>query len=113
MELENRRYALPLTIDQSKVIVEALQVYYNKIRLKTMRLAKHYGDDIGLSTKEKEPLVRIQECLQYVTLIHNIETGKLNPDVAAAGGLTIEEETTSDIGEPEPNRDKGETGSLP
>jgi hypothetical protein len=92
----NKRYALPLTIEQSGMIVKAMEVYYAKVLRKAERLAKHYGDSKGRSAKDSHTLAEIQECLQYITLIHNIETNKLNVDVAASGGLTVEEEKADD-----------------
>lgn len=116
MELKDHKkyaYALPLTIEQSEMIVKAMGVYYTKVLRKTERLAKGYGDDKGRSIKDSQSLAKIQECLQYVTLVHNIETDKMNVDVLASGGLAVEEEKTNNsTGESISPGSEGEKGSL-
>lgn len=104
---EKQREPLPLTIPELEIVVLALESYYKRVLRKTERLAKNYGDEKGRSVKDSQALARIQECLQYVTIIRNIRTNKLNPDVALSGGLTIDEEkTASGSGEPESNGGK-------
>jgi hypothetical protein len=95
-------------------VVKALGTYYEKVQRKLLRLAKHYSDDKGRSIKDSQTLAEVQECLQYVTLVHNMETNKMNVDVLASGGLTVDEEKTIDsTGEPEHTGGEGETGLVP
>lgn len=72
-------------------------------------MAKNYGDEKGRSVKDSQALAKIQECLQYVTIIRNIRTNKLNPDVAASAGLAIihEEKDPSSSGESEHTGSEG------
>lgn len=109
IKIEDKRYALPLTIEQSDIVVKSLNVYYEKILRKTERLAKKYGDEKGRSIKDSQALARIQECVQFVTLVHNIVTKKMNPDLLASGGLANEEETTNGTGKQEHTGSEGET----
>lgn len=107
MESETKveRWELPLTPEQFQIVVLALEVYYEKTHRRILRRTKHYPDEEGRHKKDSQELANIQECLQFVTLIHNIRTGKLNPDVAEAAGIPMtyegEEKDTSSTGESE------------
>lgn len=112
--VKKKREALPLTNEELEIVVKGLDVYYEKVLRKIKRLAKHDDDDKGRSIKESQTLARIQECLQYVTLIRNIRINKLNPDIAAAAGLKIgdEEENTSSTRESEHQGSEGTSGLV-
>jgi hypothetical protein len=113
MESEKKeRDILPLTFEELELVVKALEEYYQRVLRKTKRLTKNCGVDKGRSIKDTQVLAKVQECLQYVTLVRNIHAGKLNPDVAESGGLTVEKETTNNTGESELPGNQGETGSL-
>lgn len=98
---EKQREALPVTIEELEIIVSSLEVNYQRLVRKAGRIARHNDEEKGRSIKETHTLAKIQECLQYVTIVRNIRTNKLNPDVAASGGLTVEKENPSSTGKQE------------
>ena len=85
---EKKREVLPLTKDELEVVVEALAYLYKCAAARCRRYKikhSHMQNDV---LERKRAFV--QETYQYVTVIRNIRSGKLNPDVAAAAGLSME-----------------------
>ena len=93
MKKEEEREALPVTLKELELIVEALNDYWQKATIKAERFEKK-------PRKLREHLGFIQETLQFTTLVRNIRTGKLNEAVA------------SSIGMPELPRDEGEETTM-
>jgi hypothetical protein len=87
-EEDSTRDILPVTVKETELIIEGLDILYRRTRSKLNRHhTKHnFKEDAELSSK----IAKVQETLQYVTLIYNIRTNKLNPAVAESGGISIE-----------------------
>jgi outer membrane receptor for monomeric catechols len=83
------RDILPVTLAQHEIIVDALNTHYAKLVQRTVRHEEKTGSSRTRETIKK--LAQIQETLQYITLLYNVKTLKLNEDVARSGGLTLDE----------------------
>jgi hypothetical protein len=88
---DKERNILPVTVAQLEIIVEALNSHY----VWQIREVAEYEEEQQQSRSEEtiKRLAKIQETLQYVSLILNIRTKKLNEDVARSAGLTLDEST--------------------
>lgn len=98
MSSDTSKESLLVTNEELGLIVKALSDYYNRALTKAV---KYHGE--SRPKKIDQALAFIQETLQYAMLMHNIRTGKLNPEVAASGGLSAneQEQTDSNSGEQE------------
>lgn len=87
----NEKETVPLTTKELELVVEALNEFYMRTLTRAERLSGH-----ARPKKVSQHLAFIQETLQYVMLVRNIRTGKLNPDVAISGGLDVGSSETPD-----------------
>jgi len=98
--MTEKRDILPLTLDQLKLVVAALNTHYYVNLKETME--KEDETELARTEETTKELAHIQETLQFVTLIYNLRTKQINEEVARAGGLIIEEdgkEISYNIGE--------------
>jgi hypothetical protein len=94
--------------EQLKIIVEALNYFYTWNVRKANRAYKHVPRPLKVS----QELAAIQITLQFMMLVQNIRTNKLNEALAAGIGLT-KEETSDNTREEELDGSEGGTATVP
>lgn len=96
--MNSKREPLPLTIEELKLVVDALQVYYDRhvVKAQPKELKEREIDSYkGKQVKVRQELAFIQQTLQFAMLCYNIRIGKLNPDVAESGGIPYADENAN------------------
>jgi hypothetical protein len=103
-ESENqKREELPVTLAELKIIVEALDSHHKR----SIKKANRHYKKIPRPVEASKELGKIQETLQYCTLIMNIRTNKLNEALAESAF-----QATLHPGEKELAGDKGEETTM-
>lgn len=90
--MNSERKELLLTLDEFRLVIESLYDFYAKQVAKAQpKELKEDEEDkyMGRRIKEIHRLAFVQETLQYIITNYNIYADKLNPNVAEAYGLKI------------------------